>query len=338
MSYRLKFDEPVDKGWRRIVHEQIATAIELLSTGADRATAIHETRKGMKRIRALLKLLRSGLSEADYKRENARFAGIARLLSDVRDAAVLIATATELSKSTSGKPRAAALALAEQARLNAQSRPRKSRTREGAAPDGVAQAIAALKRAAKAVDDLKLEQRSFSVVRRGVARSYRAGRRAMLRAYDTGDDEEFHEWRKHVQAHWRHMGLLSRAWPDLFAARMQLAKEMSDLLGADHDLFVLIEQARRGRRLDRSGVDGLIKAAEARQSELRAELHAKGAALFTEETDGFVARMEAYWAAAKASRKLARAAERAQRKSGKSASDGEPRRLPPQRAKVRTQA
>lgn len=338
MSYRLKFDEPVDKGWRRIVHEQIAAAIELLSSGADPATAIHETRKGMKRIRALLKLLRSGLSEADYKRENARYAGISRLLSDARDAAVLIATATELSKSTAGKPRAAALALAEEARHNAQSRPHKPRVRGGSSHDAVVQAIAALKKAAKAVDKLELEQRSFSVVRRGVAKSYRAGRRAMQRAYETGEDEEFHEWRKHVQAHWRHMGLLSRAWPDLFAARMQLAKEMSDLLGADHDLYVLIGQARQRRRVDAAGVDGLIKAAQARQGEIRAELNAKGAALFAEETDEFVARMEAYWAAAKASRRQARAAERAHRKASKAVNDGEPRRLPPQRTKVRTQA
>ena len=337
MSYRLKFDEPVDKGWRRIVHEQIATAIELLSSGTDPATAIHETRKGMKRIRALLKLLRSGLSQDDYKRENERYAGIARLLSDARDAAVLIATATELSKSTAGKPRATALALAEEARHSAQARQTGPRASQSGAKDSVAQAIAALKKAAKAVDKLELEQRSFSVVRRGVAKSYRAGRRAMQRAYETGEDEEFHEWRKHVQAHWRHMGLLSRAWPDLFAARMQLAKEMSDLLGADHDLYVLIGRARQRRQHDAAGVDGLIKAAKARQGEIRDELNAKGAALFAEETDEFVVRMEAYWVAAKASRRQARAAEQAQRKVGKATEGGELRRLPPRRAKVQTQ-
>lgn len=336
MSYRLKFDEPVDKGWRRIVHEQIASVITQLSTSEDSATAIHETRKAMKRIRALLKLLRSGLSEADYKRENERFAGIARMLSDARDAAVLIATATELSKSTAGKPQAAALALAEEARRSAQKR-RKSPAREGEAPLPVTQAIAALKKAAKAVDKLRLEQRSFAVVRRGAARSYRAGRRAMQRSYESGEDEEFHEWRKHVQAHWRHMGLLSRAWPDLFAARMQLAKEMSDLLGDDHDLYVLIGRARKQRQQDAAGVDGLIAAARQRQSTIRAELNAKGAALYAEETDDFVARMEAYWVAAKASRRQAKIAARELARSGTGSRDGKARRLPPARPKTDVQ-
>ena len=51
MSYRLKFDERVDKLWRRIVHEQIDTALALLAEGKNVPVAVHETRKSMKRVR-----------------------------------------------------------------------------------------------------------------------------------------------------------------------------------------------------------------------------------------------------------------------------------------------
>lgn len=312
MSYRLKFDEPVDKGWRRIVHEQIASSIVALSSGSDRATAIHETRKSMKRVRALLKLLRSGLSDDDYARENRRYSDIGRLLSTARDTTVLIATATDLSNTIAGKPRAVALSLVEDARRTARRIAAPRSGRPGSEAEHVTAAIQALKKAAKAVDRLELRSTSFAVVRRGLAKSYRKGRIAMHHAYEENDDEAYHEWRKAVQAHWRHMALVSRAWPDLFAARMVLAKEMSDLLGDDHDLSALMQSLKKRSTQGRKtpGTDGLIEAALARQQSIREQLKAKGEALYAEDTDVFVERVETYWKAAKDARKLQRKSSR----------------------------
>ncbi len=311
MSFQLKFDEPVDAGWRRIVHEQIDNAVKLLHSGKDVDAAIHETRKSMKRVRALLKLLRPGLSTADYKRENERYATIARMLSELRDEAILVQTASELAKRATGRTRAVALEIIGHVQRQAR-KPSGLNKPSNASPSArkrrVAEVIAALGRASKAVDRLELHSNSFAIVRRGLQRSYRAGRLGMKDAYESNRDESFHEWRKAVQAHWRHMLLLERAWPDLFAARIALAREMSDLLGADHDLFMLISRARSQRpsAAEADGVGGLIQLAQARQQEIREELRAKAAALFAEKPKGFVARIDSYWNAAKAARKLAK--------------------------------
>lgn len=333
MTYRLKLEEPVDKAWRRIAREEIDTAIALLKAGKDRAVSVHETRKAMKRIRALLKLLRTGLTEEVYKRENARYAEIARLLSGTRDTQVLHATAQQLSEVTDGKSRAAALALMEAARGRIDTVTSSGpKTRAGKASPGkpppVAKAIVALKAARKSIERLKLRTTSFAVVREGLTKSYRRARRAMQRCYKSNHDEDFHEWRKWVQAHWRHMTLVSRAWPDLFAARIVLAKEMSDLLGADHDLYMLIEAARQnGKRGGKGeGRDGLIRAAVEQQENLREQLRTKGAALFAEPADDFVTRVEAYWDAALASRKQQRKDARAARKASKGGDEGKPGR------------
>lgn len=317
MSYRLKFDEPLSKGWRRIVREQIDVARGLLGSGQDVDGAIHETRKSMKRVRALLKLLRPGLSASDYKRENRRYRDIARILSGVRDHAVLAATAEALSRETQGEARSAAYALMSQAIAGA-----------GGGSDGAAapaagsadrqkarrvrEAMAALDVAGASLDKLKLKANSFVIVRRGVERSYRDARRDMKQALDSDEDEAFHAWRKSVQAHWRHMVLVGRAWPDLFAARAQLAKEMSDLLGLDHDLFVLVERAREEMVEDgnQEGRDALVRAARERQRQIRKSLEIKGAALFAEPTSHFVASVDAYWRAAKGARRLERKSRR----------------------------
>lgn len=329
MSYRLKFDEPVHKGWRRIVGEQIEAALALLETGTDVDAAIHETRKSMKRVRALLKLLRPGLSPSDYKREKKRYADIGRLLSGVRDRAVLAATATALSEQTTGKARVAAQALAKQANSGAAAADAgecgadaaggrdaadpgiKAVLLDAAAhdtPDQVKAAIAALKQAAKSLKKLRLKSRSFDVVRAGLGKTYRAARSDMKLAYKSGVDEHFHEWRKSVQAHWRHMLLMERAWPDVFAARAQLAKEMSDLLGEDHDLYVLIQtlNAHTETGAVAAGRDALIRAARVRQDDIRRELAAKGQALFAEPANRFVSRVDDYWTAARAARKAGR--------------------------------
>ena len=329
MSYRLKFDEPVHKGWRRIVGEQIEAALALLETGTDVDAAIHETRKSMKRVRALLKLLRPGLSPSDYKREKKRYADIGRLLSGVRDRAVLAATATALSQQTTGKARAAAQVLAKQAGSAAAAGDAGERELDAAGgtdavdagikavlldaaahdtSDQVKAAIAALKQAAKSLKKLRLKSRGFDVVRAGLGKTYRAARGDMKLAYKSGVDEHFHEWRKSVQAHWRHMLLMERAWPDVFAARAQLAKEMSDLLGEDHDLYVLIQtlHAHAGTGAAAAGRDALIRAARVRQDEIRRELAAKGQALFAEPANRFVSRVDDYWTAARAARKAGR--------------------------------
>ena len=53
-------------------------------------------------------------------------------------------------------------------------------------------------------------------------------------------DEAFHEWRKGAQAHWRQMTLLARAWPEYLGARASEARTLSQLLGDDHDLAMLV--------------------------------------------------------------------------------------------------
>lgn len=325
MTYRLKFDEPLGKGWRRIVREQIEQATVLLGSGQDVDGAVHETRKSMKRVRALLKLLRPGLSASDYKRENRRYRKIARVLSGARDRAVLMATAEMLSNETTGEARVAADALLiEISRGKASGVPDRDSASMAAAgslqSEHIGEALAALEAAAKSLGKLRFNENSFAIVRRGIERSYRNARNDMTQALESGVDEDFHVWRKSVQAHWRHMLLIGRAWPDLFAARAQLAREMSDLLGLDHDLFMLIGYAKSLAMLDAEadGRDVVVGAARQRQNEIRKELEIKAAALFAEPSSRFVASVDAYWRAAKGACKLEKRRTRAKAKTAPS--------------------
>ena len=63
----------------------------------DRDEAIHEARKSIKKVRALLRLVSAELG-GTYPRENARLRDIARRLSEFRDAFAIIETFDDLKK------------------------------------------------------------------------------------------------------------------------------------------------------------------------------------------------------------------------------------------------
>jgi len=90
-------DESLGPGLRRMALDQLDLALELLGgqTPPDEK-AIHATRKAIKRLRALLRLLEGRLSAAALEREDELLRKVARSLSPARDAAVMLATLDRL--------------------------------------------------------------------------------------------------------------------------------------------------------------------------------------------------------------------------------------------------
>src|SRR6516225_8981442 len=126
MTYRFKLQEPIGQGVRRVGLEQIEIAAAKLADKDDISTAIHDARRCLKRLRALLRLIEPGLAEGLYRREDARLAGIGRLLSGARDLDVMRQTLIKLEGRFDALPPGAADRLATFA---AQSQGRGRRTR-----------------------------------------------------------------------------------------------------------------------------------------------------------------------------------------------------------------
>ena len=298
MAYRFKLSEAFDDGVRRIGLQQIDRAIARLEVLDDEVTSVHETRKGMKRVRALLRLSRPGLSEETFAAENGCFRDIGRLLAAPRDRHVMIETAGKLEELAVGRAKTAVAAV---------------RTKLGAANGGeaapadkrvIAQALFELRGARQRMDDLKLRATSFEVAFDGVRQTYKQGVRAFEAA--SGRDAsagDLHEWRKKVQHHWRHMMLLSLAWPEIFAARVATARELSAALGEDNDIAML-QAALTG--------DGAFEVTAAqraaieavggeRRTALRLQAQALGRLLFAEKASAFRERIRQYWTSAQES-------------------------------------
>ncbi len=311
MAYRLKPDQSFDSGIRRIGLEQIDRALHHLQGGDEDGDPIHETRKGLKRVRALLRLVRPGLSSHDYKTENARYRDIGRLLAGARDRQVLLETVNKFETMSAGRTRSAFAAA--RARLTGKAGGAGTSDHD----DALARAIEGLVAGRAVMAELSFKETGFEVAIEGMERTYRRAARAFERAYDAPDGEALHEWRKFVQHHWRQMSLLTAAWPEMAHARVAAAKEISNMLGEDHDIEVMLAAletkagsktpgvAKDGRGTLSQGQQKLTHAcAIERQAELRAACHTLGLRLFAEPPGAFADRMRHYWASADPARDL----------------------------------
>jgi thiamine-phosphate pyrophosphorylase len=298
MAYRFKLDEHFAKGFCRIGRGQIERAGTELARGSGRARAVHEARKALKRLRALLRLVRPALGEAAFHRENTRLRDIARGFAGEREFDVLLETITKLE----ARPEAESLGKALAAIKSEVGAARASHH----CADDAKTTKEALTRLAAARGDfarLELDGEGFALVGKGLARGYRRGRKAFATAYENESDEAFHELRKAVQLHWRHMGLLTRAWPELLAARIAAAKRLSQMLGDDHDLAVFADfaQGLAPEKVPAKEVAAVVRLARRRQQELRTTAKPLLAQLYAEGKRGFVRRLALYWSAAQQS-------------------------------------
>jgi CHAD domain-containing protein len=111
MAYRLQSGEAVPAGLRRIACEELSAASSLLqhATARTRDDAIHEARKSVKKVRAILRLMKGELGQI-YEVENGRLCDLARRLSVYRDATVMIETLDQLHEHYKSDPSSRSLA------------------------------------------------------------------------------------------------------------------------------------------------------------------------------------------------------------------------------------
>jgi CHAD domain-containing protein len=97
--FGLREGERVSGGFRRIACGQLELAIERLEGRTDEqlGTAVHETRKSLKRLRATVRLARDELGDEVYARENSAFREAGRRLAGARDSRVLLETLDALT-------------------------------------------------------------------------------------------------------------------------------------------------------------------------------------------------------------------------------------------------
>jgi CHAD domain-containing protein len=290
-AYRLRRGKPPAGEGIRVAEGRIDDAVEQLGGHADeRARAVHEARKDMKKLRSLLRLARPALDSTRYRRENDRFREIGRNLSGTRDAEVKLETLKSLRDQggvTGSFDEYAEVLDEEHAATEASDATLET-------------AVAELETAREAVDEWKLAD--WNPAGKGLRRAYRRGRKALAAVRAEPSDEAVHEWRKRSKDLWYHLRLLRDARPKVLKPAAQEAHELSDLLGDHHDLAVLaVDLKSRANALSRTPRGTLLAAIRHRQRELLGKALPMGKRLYAEKPKAFRRRLEGYWSKSAAS-------------------------------------
>jgi CHAD domain-containing protein len=318
--------EGLADGLQRMALGQLDLAIEMLeglAGGSSPERAVHETRKALKRLRALLRLLEPELGRDAYAREGQALREAGRRLSGARDADVLLATLDRLVERNPGALSGRGGVIRLRAHLHSE-RERAWRAMLGD-PAALAQTLAELRACRVRVAAWELPHRpGIELARPGFTRIYRQGRKRHRRAaHGRGERARaLHRWRKRVKdlryaaemLQWRAAGREGKAEHNDRRARRRRARarkqsawlrrlarrsdDLGELLGEEHDLAVLGDYVRalageRGRapRVGRGTRRRILKLIAARRRKLRKRALRDGERLYRRRPVGLAERL-----------------------------------------------
>ncbi len=305
-GFELSEAERLSDGLRRLSLEELDRAIGGLLAGSDVDVAVHEARKSMKRLRAVLRMIRDELGEERYRHENDLLRNTARLIAPVRDSAVLLKTISTIRSRFGAHLKRSAF---ETLLSNLDRRHSEARAQLIEDPVLLRHVVYALRsaRARYRVWPAETDPRetwraepaahSFDTMRGGLRRTYRRGRKEMRVAASDPTAHNFHWWRKRVKYLRHQMELLRPMFPEVLDGYIAALDHLGELLGEEHDLAELVALVTERPELcaDAAEVTLITALAEHRRSELQAEALAIGRKAYAESPKAFANRLEAYW-------------------------------------------
>ena len=289
MTYRLLNEEKLPDGLKRAAVEQMDKALAYLtSPGEDLDTAVHESRKCFKRIRAVLRLARPEIGEAMFRQENVCFRDAGRMLAELRDSVVMVRTLDGVLAEFEASFASEGAALREHLVAEYQA-VRRQMADEGQA---LAKASALVEEARQRAARWPIEDETFTAVAISLRQIYRRGQKRLAAARLTPTAETLHEWRKRVKDLWYALSLLFPEEPRLVTVMTEEADTLAEALGDEHDLARL-----QAALSDDSFSQALADHINQKRAALQTQAFRQGHIIYAESPKAFIKTLQVYWAA-----------------------------------------
>ncbi len=259
-----------------------------------RDEAVHDARKSLKKIRAVLRLVRPVIGEKVYRRENTCCRDAGRPLTEVRDARILIETLDKLVKHFQEHIAGQSFAEVSKALRDNLRAVRKRVLDEHNAFVVVAETVSQARERVKSWADVSDR---WSSVGAGLQDTCRQAREAFRDVAADPSVAKLHEWRKQVKYLRYQLEVLRLMWPERMEELAAEAGRMGDLLGDDHDLAVLRQTLTRDPQpvADAGEREVLVALIDRRRAELAQEVLLLGDRFFQDRPRELARRLKGYW-------------------------------------------
>ena len=290
MAFRLRPQESVDRGLRRLATKALRSAREGLRQATPPGNeAIHDARKSVKKVRAIVALI-----DADEGRGlggcRKRMRRVSRSLSPLRDADAMLRMLTKLEQKD---PRVFDEHTVARVRRRLSSH--KQASMDAASKQGVWEIVdRELRKLRRRAKRWHPGHRGFRALAPGLRAAYRRGRKAMARALRRQRSDDFHEWRKHIKTLWYQLRLFEGSSPGL-RTDIGALHRVESWLGDDHNVVVLCRELSKDVSL--CDLERVRRSADRYQRELRRKALATTKHLYARPPGDYLRRAKKAWKA-----------------------------------------
>jgi CHAD domain-containing protein len=313
MAFRFDIEETFLKAIPRIARERIDRVINSLNEKPrPGAESVHDARKNLKSIRALLRLVRGSIDDGVRLRENTLFRDSGRSLSAIRDPQALLEAMEYFSK-----------------RLHSDSRPTTRKQEsilafinkiqgeiqrdlvDGIPPGSARKLIRELRDAKRRVAlwfegvVLRPGDEWETFVGTGLRQTYRKAKNLVwqfdVMGREKADDPAWHEMRKCAKALGYQLRLLKPIWPGMMDNLVEEIDQLTDRLGDANDLAILqgkiLNQPYDPSETKESGEPRryFLQMLDRRKQKLHSEAFEIARLLYAEKPGQFERRLAGYW-------------------------------------------
>jgi CHAD domain-containing protein len=251
MSFELQQRKHIEDELVKVVRRELRRTGRTLtaSTGTTFERAVFESRKSLKKVRAVAVFLEQAGAKLPRK-DRKRLKSSARALSRLRDSAAIIDTFDRVRRRYPKHLSAHTYGILRRALVVARNREQERAERDGVVGKAVKR-LATTRKSAKHWASPSIDVSGIGAV---VAASYRRSRAAMKRSRATGQAATLHRWRKELKTLWYQLRL---AKPLIIGIAPLIAdlERLETELGDGHDLVVLAATLRGCRDLRTLGAE-----------------------------------------------------------------------------------
>lgn len=293
-GYRINMELPLEESLKTVILGCIAFVQDQIQNRQDVHVPVHETRRTIKRIRAVLRMIRDEIGYSNYYRENTFYRELARGISSLRDHYVLLNTVTGFhEKYPEEFPENVVAAISKSLNRDLEEDIEHFSSQSG----GFDRIMEELEKAVSRVDQYCRLRDGFVSIRKGIRRIYGRGGRYLKIIKESYDKEQFHEYRKNTKYLLYQMELIRPVYPKMIKAYVSTIDRHAEMLGDTRDYERLEKYIRDMPGSTRTAASRLklVEAIHSRRQGMMNSIFSGANRIYAETPGEFTRRLGMYW-------------------------------------------